>query len=238
MQDQFRIAVCDDERGDLERMQEMVRTLLTEEGVPFEVTGFLSGKALLDVLREDSGRFQLVLLDVLMEGLDGVSLARELGAFARRPEVVLVSTNRDFALVGYEVSVVRFLEKPVDAERLREALLHVYRFRLRREKVIVRTADGLRRIPVETLRYVETRGRGSRLFLDSGPVDAANSLQELEAALGNAGFYRCHQSFLICLGCVELIRRYEVTLQGGIRLPVSKSRYNETRRALTLYASL
>lgn len=73
MQDQFRIAVCDDEREDLERMQEMVRTLLAEEGIPFEVTGFLSGKALLDVLREDSGRFQLVLLDVLEEGLDGVS---------------------------------------------------------------------------------------------------------------------------------------------------------------------
>lgn len=152
--------------------------------------------------------------------------------------MVLVSTNRDFALVGYEVSAVPLSGKACGCGAAAEALLHVYRFRLRREKVIVRTADGLRRIPVETLRYVETRGRGSRLFLDSGPVDAANSLQELEAALRTAGFFRCHQSFLICLGRVELIRRYEVTLQGGIRLPVSKSRYNETRRALTLYASL
>lgn len=238
MQDQFQIAVCDDEQAQLERVQRMASEILSAEGIPFAVAGFAGGQALIDALHRGGGRFHVILTDVMMEGMDGMSLARELGLQSSPPDIILVSSNRDFALMGYEVKAVRFLAKPVERERLREALLYVHSQRIQRQEIVVRTAGGLRKLPVNRLRYAETRGRGSRLFLNGETVDTPSPIGDLEEELRSIGFFRCHQSFLIKLGAVELIRRYEVTLQGGDRIPVSKSRYNETRLALLRYASV
>ena len=73
-----------------------------------------------------AAEFDLLLLDVRMAGLDGMALAAELKDRPARPDVVLISVDRDMALQGYHVDARRYLAKPVEPEQLREALLFCY----------------------------------------------------------------------------------------------------------------
>src|SRR5512142_1566950 len=56
-----------------------------------------------------------VFCDVKMPGMDGIALARVLGSFARRPQVVFVTAYDEHAVSAFELRAVDYLLKPVRA---------------------------------------------------------------------------------------------------------------------------
>ena len=63
-----------------------------------------------------------VFLDINMPGLDGLELAGILSAFARPPAVVFVTAHDDRALAAFDLGAVDYLLKPVEEDRLADAL--------------------------------------------------------------------------------------------------------------------
>lgn len=61
---------------------------------------------------------------------------------------------------------------------------------------------------------------------------------ELEALLPQTQFVLCHRAFLVNLAYAKYIRCYEVELQNGLLVPVSKHRYAETKQKLIQYLKL
>jgi len=105
------IAVCDDERDDLRQITDMTRRIMEEEGVDCALFSFESGSALYAAI-QGGARFHILLLDVMMEGLDGMALAAVLREQGDDTAIIFISSNRDMALQGYEVSAVRYLANP------------------------------------------------------------------------------------------------------------------------------
>ena len=66
-----------------------------------------------------------VFLDIRMPGLDGMELARVLGRFARPPAVVFVTAYDDRAAEAFDLGVVDYVRKPVQADRLAESLRRI-----------------------------------------------------------------------------------------------------------------
>ena len=83
----YQIAVCDDDRADLSRTVRLTRRILDEAGVPCCVDSYGDGRPLLSEIQRGR-RFDLLLLDVRMAGLDGMALAAELKDRPARPDVV------------------------------------------------------------------------------------------------------------------------------------------------------
>ena len=127
----YQIAVCDDEQSDLNQAVQLTERILQEADIPCAVTAYGSGVTLLSEIQR--GRhFDLLLLDVIMDTLDGMALASHLKEQAAPPDIVFISTDRDMALLGYYVNAKRYLAKPLDVEELREALLYCYQEMQRR----------------------------------------------------------------------------------------------------------
>ena len=120
----YQIAVCDDEQSDLHQSVQLTERILQEVDIPCAVTAYGSGVTLLSEIQR--GRhFDLLLLDVIMDTLDGMALASHLKEQADPPDIVFISADRDMALLGYYVNAKRYLAKPLDRDELREALLGV-----------------------------------------------------------------------------------------------------------------
>src|SRR6185369_17940320 len=82
----------------------------------------------LRVLRD--GDIDVVFLDIRMPGLDGMELARVLGRFAKPPAVVFVTAYDDRAAEAFDLGVVDYVRKPVQADRIAESLRRVLAARL------------------------------------------------------------------------------------------------------------
>ena len=231
---QLDIAVCDDEASDRRRIAELAGQILQEEGLSCRITACESGTALLSAIR-DGAQFQLLLLDVLMDGLDGMELAAALRERGDHTAIVFISSNREMALRGYEVEALRYLAKPVDREKLREALLFCCRTRLEQKEILLPTACGESRILPSELIYAETWERGVRLSLRDGKTETGMKISALATLLPERQFAFCHRTILVNLACIQSIRYCELELKTGGTLPVSKYRQTELRQKLLRY---
>ena len=108
MQNIVNIAVVDDFPPDRERLSAGLRLYAAERHLPWQVFCFSGGA---DLLSTDPGRYAMVFLDIVMEGLDGLETARRLRAGGWDGLLVFVTTEADYAVDGYEVEAAGFLVK-------------------------------------------------------------------------------------------------------------------------------
>lgn len=233
-EDCMRLAVCDDDASDRSRIQSEAYAIADEEGFRCDIVCFDNGAELLAAIRAGE-QYHALLLDVMMPGMTGMELAAALRARQDETAIVFISSNREMALCGYEVAAARFLAKPMDREKLREALLFCCRRSEGRAEITLPTARGTRGFTLSEIVYAETWGRGLRLVLQDGEEEVGMKISELEAMLPPRRFVLCHRAFLVNLEYVQYLRYCEIELKTGGVLPVSKYRQNATRERLMLY---
>ena len=79
-------------------------------------------------------------------------------------------------------------------------------------------------------RVVELTGNGAE-----GKVTCVGSLREACEKLPQSRFYRSHRSFIVNLGRVKRIERYQFTMDNGDAVAVAKNRYAEAKKAWRTY---
>jgi len=228
------IAICDDEPNDLTEIESITKELLAAEKISCGISKFRDAASLLSVV-EGRAAFDILLLDVMMEHLDGMELAAALRKQGNDAAIIFISINRDMALLGYEVSAVRYLAKPIQREKLQEALLYCYNKQLMQKEILLPTPEGQRRILVSDVIYIEPWERGTRLILPNEECKSNVKISKLEQMLPKDKFVFCHRTLLVNLTLVQSIRYCELTLKTGQILPVSKYRQAELKESFLRY---
>lgn len=228
------IAICDDEPKDLAEIESITKELLQTEDISCGISKFGDAASLRSEI-EGGTSFDILLLDVMMECLNGMELAAALRKQGHDASIIFISSNREMALLGYEVSAVRYLAKPVQRAKLQEALLHCCRKQFAQKEILLPTSEGQRRILIPDVIYIEPRERGTRLVLVDGECKSNVKISELERMLPKENFVSCHRTLLVNLAYVQSIRYCELTLKTGQVLPVSKYRQAELKERFLRY---
>ena len=228
---QLRLAVCDDEPAFCDQTATWTQEILQQERIEADIERFESARPLLETM-EAGTVFSILLLDVMMDGMDGMALAAALRAQGRRTPIIFISNNREMALRGYEVAAARYLAKPLDRQKLREALLHCCEMLGASGELLLPAADGHRRIQPASILYAETYGRGIRIALEDGHMESRMKISELAAMLPSSQYVLCHRTILVNLDFVTSIHYCELELKNGVRLPISKYRISDLRAQL------
>ncbi len=230
MKMEIRIAVCDDDAVAAKHITGLVDAWGKSGGVQPEISSYPSAEAFLFEF-DQTQNFDLLLLDIEMDGMSGVTLAKQLRAQKRDIEIIFVTTHREFYGEGYEVDALHYLIKPVSAEKLFSALS---RAAARLEKsappVIINTGGETVRLERKSILYVEAFRHSTEVKTESGRLSARENLSDFEARLGD-GFFRCHRSYLVSLEAIVRITRSSVTLSNGDELPLARGKYDEINLA-------
>lgn len=231
---EFKIAICDDKERERNQIKTTARNALDDARIPFYITEYNNGNSLLhDILRGD--RFDVLLLDVVMDGLDGMNLARELRKQKNNATIIFVSGNKDFAIYGYEVSAVRYLTKPLEEDKMKEAILYAYEMWHAKKEILLPGNTGEHRISFSDIQFVEAYDRGTKFFLDEEIIESQLKFNEAEKILPKSAFLLCHRSFLVNLKKIKSIHRYEFLLKDGKIVPISKKRYQDVYKQFIKY---
>lgn len=230
----FQIAVCDSSCTDRQETARMAQEILAGEDIACEISSYEQASALLGAIQGGKS-FHLLLLEPVMDGMGGVELAAALRGQGDDTPVVFISADREMALRGYEVGTLRYLEKPVDSEKLREALLAGYRVRLAKREILLPGPNGQTRVSPADLVYAETALRSVLLVFQNSQWESSVKISRLAAMLPARDFVFCHRTILVNLAYVRMLRHCELELLNGKKLPVSKYRQTELREKLERY---
>lgn len=230
------IAVVDDIEQDSAQISTMVHSILQKLRVSCQISEYKDGIHFLKDIRNGK-EYDLLLLDVLMNEISGLELARKLRDRGINIPVVFISSNREMAMYGYEVSAVRYLAKPLEEERMKEALIYCLKLMKEKKEILLPTVQGQYRTSLSDIQYVEAFNRGTKFQLNHEMVESRLKFAEVENILPKPVFLMCHRSFIVNLAKVQSIRNFEFSMKNGSVVPIGKMRYPEVYRSFVEYIS-
>ena len=155
-----RIAFCDDDAALLHQMQDFLEQYRTLRGVQLELAPYTKPMELLADI-ETGVRFDVLFLDVLMPGINGINAAREIRRYDTTVQIIFVTSSSEFAVQSYVVGAYYYQLKPIWKDsffRLTDAVLAECRKRTQ-HSLILRCKNGVTRITLDSLEYCEVQGR-------------------------------------------------------------------------------
>lgn len=186
----------------------------------------------------------VIFLDVNMPEATGLKLAEALQHLKYPPAVVFVTAYSEYALEAFKVNAVDYLVKPVETDRLSQAIARVresvslHMQAQKSERISVEKGGKKILIAIEKIRYVMARDDYAYLQTDTDRFFSTVSLAQLEKRLDGHGFFRVHRGYLVNLAMVEEVEPVTggtllLTLNGvEDKIPVSRRRVSALKKAL------
>ena len=227
---ELRIAVVDDIEQDRILIAQETNAILNHASIPHRIEQYADAKALLDAIR-DGAKYNLLLIDVLMDEMDGMTLATELRKAHNNVAIIFISVSQEMARRGYHVNASRYLLKPLNRVELKEALLFCYSKWLDKKEILLPTDLGKHRVSFKEIQYVEAYDRGTRFCLMNETVESKLKFNETEALLPKSTFIMCHRAYIVNLALTKGISQYEFRMKSGAVVPISRYRYNDVNQA-------
>ena len=189
--------------------------------------------------------YDVIFLDIQMPGLTGVQLAEVLSGLSRPPAIIFVTAHSEHAVKAFEVKATDYLVKPVELDRLKQAISRLEpvaeQAPARIERIPVEKAGKKLLVSVEDILYVMAKDDYSYLYTPADRYLSTISLAQLEMKLEPVGFFRIHRRYLVNLARVkEVVPMYGGTLlltladDAGTQIPVSRRRVPALKKALGL----
>jgi DNA-binding LytR/AlgR family response regulator len=186
----------------------------------------------------DGGDYDVLLLDVLMPGVNGMQAAREIREHNSRTEIVFLTSSPEYAVESYSVRAHHYLLKPASQEKLFPILDRLRdQFRRPEDALRIKTQSSVFSLPYGKIESVEVNAKTLYFYLTDGSVrEVSGSLGEFEQALlKRPGFIKVHRSYLVNLQWAQELRSGELVTASGRRVPVSRTAYPQVRTAYTQF---
>ena len=224
------IAVVDDEKA----IREHICGLVEEQQPESRIEAYATGEELL----ASGKRFDIVFLDIQMEGMNGIEAARSLrekNANLGVGDTVLVFVTgiRDYVFDAFDLYAFQYLLKPIDEDKFAEVLERAVREAAKKKerRVLFIKSRNLTLDQSEIL-YIESRAKKVEIHTKGAAqaIEIYAAMDELEGQLGE-NFYRCHRAYIVNMDCITEYDGESITLTNGDRVYLTKKKYGEFVKA-------
>ena len=210
----MRIAVCDDDRHDLDTVCPMIH----QYDSSLALTTFIKASDLLDAFQ--SAFYDLVFLDIEMESPNGFEVAEALMLRREKPLIVFVTNSSEYTLRGYGVAF-RYLTKPIQYESVKN-VLDLAIEQIVPQKIPLVLKDRTLFLSIQDIYYIEAKNHNIAVQTKSGLYDLRGKLKDIEAQLPPVSFSKPHNSYIVNLAEVRSITANSMILNNGDVVPISQ----------------
>lgn len=227
------IAIAEDDPDYAQKLQEYLEQYSQEKGEPIDITFFTDGD---EIVEGYQAKYDLLLLDVEMPLLDGMTAAEEIRKRDSEVVIIFITNMPQYAIKGYAVDALDYVLKPVSYFAFTQRLERAVARMKRREKkfIVIPVKGGSHKIDISRLYYVESQGHTLLYHTANGTYSSRGTMKEAEAQLGGLHFCRGNSGYLINLEHVGGVKDGFALVQGE-KLQLSRPRRNAFLEALTDY---
>ncbi len=228
----YEIAICDDEEKQRVYIKSLVERWLHQTFHHVKIQEYASSEQFL--FEQAYDRTQILFLDIEMEKMDGIALAREIRKHNRQMQIIFVTGYMEYIQEGYDVEALHYLLKPVSQEKIDSVLERaVERLKTADAVFLVECGGEVLRLPFKEIRFIESNRNYNIIHADND-YEMRGTLSELEEKLDEA-FVRVGRSYLVNLHYVRRIGKTELILNTGEKLLVPRGSYKKLNEAFIKY---
>lgn len=187
---ELRFAVVEDRLPDAQRLESLLR-LAFGGGQPLVCDHYESGDAFLAAF--PSKEYQVIFLDICMEGTNGIETARILRRADPDLLLVFVTSSPEYVWDAFPVHPFDYLLKPYREEKLFQLADELRRVLFRAEPELeVRIARQQVHLPLRKIQYAMAQNHYVRIVSDDGECRAVSTFSQVEQLL------RAQENFIVC----------------------------------------
>jgi len=198
---------------------------------------------------------ELIFLDIQMPGKTGFELLEEL---EKVPKVIFTTAYDEFAIKAFDVNALDYLLKPIQEERLKDAITKVLAVQASalaeraqegvseikqqlgmNDQVFVKDGDRCWFISLKEIRLFESDGNYIKVYFNNVKPMIHKSLNALDEKLDERSFFRASRKYIINLSWIETIETWFnggllVQLKGGEKIEVSRRQAARFKEKMSL----
>ena len=225
-----KIAICDDSSADRQYLSALADRWAADRGHTLQTAFFSSAEEFLFHYAEEKD-YDILLLDVEMGAMDGVTMARKLRRDNETVQIIFVTGYSDYIAEGYDVAALHYLMKPVDRTKLFSVLDRAAeKLRQNQRCLNLELSGEMVRIPLYEIRYLDVHQNYVTVHAKAD-YTVKRSLGEFAREL-DGNFYRAGRGMILNLRQIRRVTRTEVHLADGTALPLPRGAYEPLNRAI------
>jgi two-component system, LytTR family, response regulator len=193
------------------------------------VSVFIDGISAINFLKNNT--VELVFLDIEMKDFDGIQLLK---AMQVKPAVIITSAYEQYAIAGYEFSVVDYLLKPYTLERFLQSVDKAINLKDLKDKaknyeliasqsneyIFIKSENRIEKVELDDILYIEGMKDYLRIHTPAKKIMTLQSFNRILEHLPEKKFIRVHNSFVIALNKIESIERNRIKICDKL-IPIS-----------------
>lgn len=227
------IAICDDERFFRNILHNELNCYAKNSSMTFIIHEFEDGADLLN----SELVFDLIFLDHQMKERNGIDTVDALRKRNDNTTVIFVSSYQEIVFESMKYKTFRFLVKPLDKEKLTEAINAV--IQEKQDLVSVTVKDEINQkivtIPAREIIYAQAENIYAAVVTEKGTYKYLHKISTLEEELDCGYFFKTNRSYLVNFNYVDSYNTKEITLSNGHKALISKPKLKSFKQAYLTY---
>lgn len=224
----LQIALCDNEAPTRNDVIQKLQNI----DVIFETTEFSNSFELINSTK----KFDLIFIDLQMEGLNGMEVASILRENGCLSNIVFISNDTEFMRDAFKVKAFRFLEKPASTEQLEEAITGTCLELLKQKNILIKCDGQIVRVNCDDIICLEAFGDGIYIYTKNNILCTYTQLKKILEELDENTFMQVHKSFVVALKYINSLNNNSITMDFmKNEIPVSRRKSPKLKRRYSQY---
>ena len=229
------IAICDDNDKSVGILKNKVELFLRENNILADISVYTQSNLLQYDIQENK-YFDLILSDIEMPGIDGMSLAAYIKKYLPEALVIFITSYLKYAVDAFELSIFRYIPKNSLDSRLPHALEDaINMINIQADKYYtIQMPTRMEKIPYHKILHIQREGKNSVIVTtDNTVTKVRKSLAQVYKELMSEDFIFVDRGDIVNLAHIMGVKDGVVELKNGIRLPESHAKLDQIKAKLS-----
>lgn len=229
----LKIAVCDDDALTVQSICKAIEGFFTNKKISVCFSRFFSGETLLCDMIDKHIYYDVVFLDIGMDGKNGIETAKQLRESGVSSFIVFITALKDYVFDAFEVNAMNYLLKPIDNNKLNKTLEKIAATNQESKDsfLIINKNREISKVAFSAIVYCEVLNHRVFVYEKNKQHEYQAKIDVLEQNLAQ-DFFRSHRSFIVNLNHVTGYSEGYAVMSSGEKIPVATRRHSDFMKAL------